>query len=122
MFVDNSQLLVRWTDWSLIKLYICIYMCLCIYVYGRVFLSFPHSSLHLFLSVVFIISFSRPLLLFISFRLFKAKEKNEEECLRSTKKENILILNRFSLKKKERKKDMVIMTVTAASTLVVSHC
>jgi hypothetical protein len=42
--------------------------------------------------------------------------------LRSTKKENILILNRFSLRKKERKKDMVIMTVTAASTLVVSHC
>ena len=52
MLVDNSQLLVRWTDWSLIKLS----MCLCVRRDGRVFSSFlPLLSLALdLLALLFI--------------------------------------------------------------------
>lgn len=82
MFRDNSQLLVRWTDWSLIKLYMDV--CMCMYIYRVEFFFSLCSSLHRSLSLslcgIYYLLLSTSVLLFICtfhFDCLRTKSKSD---------------------------------------------
>lgn len=97
MFGDNSQLLVRWTDWSLIKLYMDGCMCVCIYIGSS---SFPpllfSSSFSLSLCGIYYLLLSTSVLLFIwTFHFDCLRTKSKSDYGQETNESNHKYLDSF---------------------------